>query len=173
VPEHFAEEEQKTFGRILSPSPLRSIEQLGRRGLQVDQILQVPTAIAIDGGVQLQEDLIPPAEVADLESGSVCLQGEALLQAVWQAAAKQRFVGDLVVEPISGEIEVSADIVGRSAKPVGQRARRNQDVRFHQSENVDILRRRAIDQSQGQQGRAAADNVMSRRMIARGEKLPE
>lgn len=62
----------------------------------------MPTAVAIDGSMEFQKNLIPSANVTDGKSGTVAFQCKALLQAVRQAATKQGFVGNLIIEPACG-----------------------------------------------------------------------
>ena len=117
-------------------------------------------AIAVNGSMKLQKDLIPTADETDDEARPIALRGEPRLQPLRQATAKQRLVGDLVIEPVARQVELRADVVGRHAEPVGQRTRRDQPVRLNPGEDGDVLRRRPADQAQRQQRRTAADDEM-------------
>ena len=85
----------------------------------------MPATITVDRGMELEKDLIAPADVANLEARPVALRRQPLLQSVGEATAKQSFFRNLIVEPIAGQIELFADLIRRHTKPVGQWSRRD------------------------------------------------
>jgi hypothetical protein len=107
--EHFTEEQAKAVRRILGPSPPRCGEQLIGGRLQVQQVLQVPASVAVDGGMELQENLVAPAYITDREARSVISKGKPLLQSFRQSATEESLFRDLIIEPIRRQIELSGD----------------------------------------------------------------
>ncbi len=171
--EHFAEEESEAVGGILRARSSGGVEQFVGAGFQVEEVLQVPAAIAVDGGMELEENLIPPADVADEEARAVGFGREARLEAVRQATVEKGWIGDLSVEPVARQIELRTDVVCRRVQPCGQGARGDELVRLDPGENVHVLRRHAAHQTEREERRAAADNKVLGRVISRHQKLPQ
>lgn len=95
--EHFAEQVEKPIGRILRSRPLGCVEQFLRGRLQIEQVLQMSAAIPINGCMELEKNLVAPADVTDGEIWPVHPWCETLLESLGQAAAEKGFVGDAVV----------------------------------------------------------------------------
>ncbi|HVU34819.1 MAG TPA: hypothetical protein VHE61_15405 [Opitutaceae bacterium] len=171
--EHFREQHPEAFGRILGPGPAGGVEQFVGGRSQFEQVLRVSTAAAINRRMKLQKNLVPPADVTDGEARAVMAERETLLEAGRKSANEQGVVGDLIVEPIGGEIELPGNVVRRGQQPLGQRSRRDQTARINSGENIDILRGGATDQPQGEQGRTAAHDEMLRRLIPDYEELSQ
>lgn len=77
--EHGFKVEPESFGWVLAARPSGGVEQFARVGLQLKEILQMPAAIAIHGCVQLQENLIPPTDMVDLQAWPVAPWSQPLL----------------------------------------------------------------------------------------------
>lgn len=151
VLEHFAEQVEKAFRRILGSRPFGRIEQFLCGRFQIEQVLQVSAAIPINGGMQLEEYLVAPADVANGEVRPVHPWHKTLLQSLRQAAAEEGFVGDAVIEPGVREIELPTNFARRGQEPVRQWPRRDQSAGVYSGQDVDILRRCAAHQPECQQ----------------------
>jgi hypothetical protein len=107
--EHFTKEQVEAVGRILGPGPPCRVEQFVGTRLQLQQVLQVPASVTVDGGMELQENLVAPADIADREARSVISESEPLLQSFRQSAMEESLFRDAIIEPVRRQIELSRD----------------------------------------------------------------
>jgi hypothetical protein len=69
--EHPSKVEPEALGRVLRASPSRGAEQFFAGGCEVEQILEMSSAVTIHGGVKLEENLIQTSDETDGETWTV------------------------------------------------------------------------------------------------------
>jgi len=173
VGEHLAEIKEEALGGVLGASPEGGGEQFVGRGGEVDQVLQVSTAVTVHGGMEFEEDLIEATDVADGETRAVFPSGESGGESDRKAATEQGVVGDLGVEPAFGEAELSAHILGGDEEPRRQGARGDDVVSVNLAEDVHVLGYGASHQTEREQGGTAADDKVVLWMVTQLHQLSE
>ncbi len=138
--EDFNDDLTKGNGNILREGPPRGRQQLLRRGLQLLQIGEMPTAL-VGGRVELEVNLIVATDEADLERRSEVSNYQPFGHPHRKTEAKEVFVRRSVVEPMNRQAEFGANGLGSGQQPLRQRTGAVQLAVFQRGQNIHVLSR--------------------------------
>ena len=130
----------KGVGNILREGPPGGRQQFLRRGIQLPQIGEMPTAL-VSSRVKLEVNLIIATDEADLERRPEISNDQPFGHPHGKTEAKEVLVRRSVVEPMNRQAKFGANGLGSGQQPLRQRTGTVQLAVLQRGQNIHVLSR--------------------------------